>query len=240
MTPEECADAVALPIGKYGTSWMLAPETFGPGIEAGFSGLDFYFCGRAGAMGDVHADVVVASIALLGPEATRSNWEAGRRVMPPRQAAELFAEACAEHGRRTFPDDIDTTQLAQLAGSVIDAADCSGLPLFAAWRTMPVPPDPKGAASHQLNVLREFRGGAHAAAVISHGLRPVEASLVLGGTRNAAFLGHLEPYPDVTDDMKVAREAAERSTTTIVAPAFAALSEPEREQFVELVLGVVG
>src|SRR4051812_17342808 len=77
MTPEECADAVALPIGKYGTTWMLAPETFGPGIEAGFTGLDFYFCGRAGAMGDVDADVVVASIALLGPEATRSNWEAG-------------------------------------------------------------------------------------------------------------------------------------------------------------------
>jgi hypothetical protein len=240
MTPEECADAVALPIGRYGTTWMLAPETFGPGIAAGFSGLDFYFCGRAGAMGDVDPDVVVASIALLGPEATRSNWEAGREIMPPRQAAELFAEACAEHGRRTLPDDVDLAGLVELAGRVIAAADCSGLPLFAAWRTMPVPDDARGAAAHQLNVLREFRGGAHAAAVISHGLRPVEASLVLGGTRNAAFLGHLEPYPEVTDEMKVAREAAERSTTTIVAPAFAALSDAERERFVELVLAAVG
>jgi hypothetical protein len=240
MTPEECADAVALPIGKYGTAWMLAPETFGPGIEAGFTGLDFYFCGRAGAMGDVDADVVVASIALLGPEATRANWESGREVMPPRQAAELFAAACADHGRRNLPDDVDLAQLAALAGRVIAAADCSGLPLFAAWRTMPVPDDPKGAASHQLNVLRELRGGAHAAAVISHGLRPVEASLVLGGSRNAAFLGHLEPYPDVTDDMRERRRAAEVSTTTIVAPAFGALSEAERERFVELVLAAVG
>jgi hypothetical protein len=219
---------------------MLAPETFAPGIAAGFSGLDFYFCGRGGAMGDVEADVVAASIALLGPEATRSNWEAGRTVMPPREAAELFAAACADHGRRNLPEDVDHTQLAELAGKVIAAADSSGLPLFAAWRTMPVPDDPKGAASHQLNVLREHRGAAHAAAVISHGLRPVEASLVLGGTGNAAFLGHLEPYPEVTDDMRTRREAAEVSTTTIVAPAFAALSEAERERFVELVLAAVG
>jgi hypothetical protein len=155
--------------------------------------------------------------------------------MPPPEAAAMFAAACAEHGRRTLPDDVDLAELAELAGRVVAAADPSGLALFAAWRAMPVPPDPKGAAAHHLNVLRELRGGAHAAAVLGHGLRPVEAALVAGGPKHAAFLGHREPYPEVTDDVRCAREAAERSTTAIVAHAFAALDEAERERFVELV-----
>jgi hypothetical protein len=240
MTPADCADAVALPIGKFGTAWMLAPETFGPGIEAGFSGLDYYFCGRGGALGDVHADVVAAAMALLGREVARASWEQGRAVMPPPDAAAMFAAACAEHGRRTLPDDVDLHALGDLAGRVVEAADSSGLALFAAWRAMPVPSDAKGAAAHQLNVLRELRGGAHAAAVLAHGLRPVEAALAAGGPKQAAFLGHREPFPEVTDEVRRAREAAERSTTAIVAPAFDALSEDERRRFVDLVAAAIG
>jgi hypothetical protein len=240
MTPEECADAVALPISKFGTTWMLAPETFAPGIAAGFSGLDFYFCGRGGALGDVEPDVVAAAMALLGPETARTNWEQGRTVMPPIEAAQLFADACADYGRQTFPDDVDHSELARLAGTVIAAADSSALTLFAAWRGMPVPADPKGAAAHQLNVLRELRGGAHGAAVISQGLRPVEASLVLGGAGQARFLGHLEPYPEITDEMREARAAAELATTRIVAPAFAALDDDERHRFADLVIAALG
>jgi hypothetical protein len=105
---------------------------------------------------------------------------------------------------------------------------------------MPVPEDQKGAAAHQLNVLRELRGGAHGAAVISHGLRPVEASLVLGGPGQARFLGHVEPYPDVTDEMRDARAAAEVATTRIVAPAFGALGDAERRRFADLVAATLG
>lgn len=235
MTPEQCADAVAGPINKYGTAWMISPTTFAPGIEAGFSGLDFYFCGRGGALGDVPADVVVAAMGLLGPEATRTNWDQGRAVMPPRQAADLFAGACADHGRTTLPDDVDLAELVRLATIVIDAAECAGLPLFAAWRSMPVPSDTKAAASHQLNVLREHRGSAHIAALISAGLTPLEAVVAHGGSANASFLGHPEPHPEVTDDLRARRDEAEVMTTRIVAPAFGALSEDERVAFVELV-----
>jgi hypothetical protein len=100
---------------------------------------------------------------------------------------------------------------------------------------MPVPDDPKGAAAHELNVLRELRGGAHLVAVIAHGLSPLEATLASTGTGMAGFLGHPEPYPDVTDAMRAARDQAEVTTTTIVAPAFAALAESDRPTFVEQV-----
>jgi len=87
MTPEACAEAVAVPINKYGTGWMLSPDTFAPGIEAGFSGLDFYFCGRGGALGDVEADVVTAAMGVLPRDAVRTNWEQGCAVMAPTKAA---------------------------------------------------------------------------------------------------------------------------------------------------------
>lgn len=235
MTPEACAEAVAVPINKYGTGWMLSPDTFAPGIEAGFSGLDFYFCGRGGALGDVEADVVTAAMGVLPRDAVRTNWEQGCAVMAPTKAATLFAEACAEHGRRHLPDDVDLVELVRLATLVIDAAECAGLPLFAGWRAMPVPDDPKGAASHQLHVLREHRGGAHIAAFISSGLTPLEAVLAYGGPGTAKFLGHTEPFPDVTDEMRAARAAAEVTTNRIVAPAFAALSADERATFADLV-----
>src|SRR5204863_333810 len=83
----------------------------------------------------------------------------------PRRSAELFADACASWGREHFGDGVDYDELVALATRVVAAGRPAGLPLFAAWREMPVPADGRGAAMHQLNVLRELRGGAHLLAV---------------------------------------------------------------------------
>jgi hypothetical protein len=235
MTPEECALAVAGPIGKFGGTWMMAPATFGPAIEAGFGGLDFYFRGRGGVLGEVDASVVVAAMGLLGPDVSAQCWNDGRSVMSAADAATKFADACAEFGRAHLADGVDYESLVTQCRTVIDGAECAGLPLFAGWRAMPVPDDPKGAAAHELNVLRELRGGAHLVAVIAHGLSPLEATLASTGTGMAGFLGHPEPYPEVTDPMRAAREQAEETTNAIVAPAFAALAESDRPAFVEQV-----
>jgi hypothetical protein len=214
---------------------MMAPSTFAPAIEAGFGGLDFYFRGRGGVLGEVDASVVVAAMGLLGPDVSATCWNDGRAVMSPGAAAQMFADVCAEFGRDHLTDGVDYRELVANCRIVIDAAECAGLPLFAGWRAMPVPDDPKGAAAHELNVLRELRGGAHLVAVIAHGLSPLEATLASTGTGMAGFLGHPEPYPDVTDAMRTAREHAEVTTTAIVAPAFAALDEDVRPRFVEQV-----
>src|SRR4051794_32804333 len=58
-TGEELATALAVPIGDLGGRFMLSGRTYGTGAGLGFSGLDFYFCGRAGVLGPVDADVVV-------------------------------------------------------------------------------------------------------------------------------------------------------------------------------------
>ena len=177
MTPEQCARAVAGPIGKFGGTWMMAPATFGPAIEAGFAGLDFYFRGRGGVRGEVDASVVVAAMGLLGPDVSATCWNDGRSVMSAADAASKFANACADFGRANLPNGVDYDELVILSRTVIDAAECAGLPLFAGWRAMPVPSDARGAAAHELNVLRELRGGAHVVAVIAHGLTPLEATL---------------------------------------------------------------
>jgi hypothetical protein len=235
VTPEECAHAVAGPIGRFGGDWMMAPSSFVPAIEAGFAGLDFYYRGRGGVLGEVDADVVVAAMGLLGPDLATSSWNDGRAVMEPDQAARMFAEACADFGRANFVAEVDYRELAELSGTVIRAADCAGLPLFAGWRAMPVPEDPKGGAAHQLNVLRELRGGAHVVAVIAHGLSPLQATLASTGPGVARFLGYSEPFPEVTDSVRATREEVEVTTNAIVAPAFAALDESVRLHFVEAV-----
>ncbi len=240
MTPEECANGVAGPIGRFGSDWMMAPSSFEPAIAAGFAGLDFYYRGRCGVLGEVDADVIVAAMGLLGREPATSCWNDGRAVMPADDAAALFASVCADHGRAHLSDDVDYVALSGWCATVIDAADCAGMPLFAGWRATPVPSDPKGATAHRFNVLRELRGGAHLIGVVAAGLSPVEATLASTGPDVARFLGHVEPYPAVTDAMRIARDAAEATTTQIVAPAFAALDEAIRPDFVDAVRAALG
>src|ERR1700753_1049438 len=123
MTPEECAQAVAGPIGRFGGDWMMAPSSFGPAIAAGFAGLDFYYRGRGGVLGEVDASVVVAAMGLLGPELATSSWNDGRPVMAAARAAQMFAEACATFGRAHLPDGVDYRELIGQCRRVIDAAE---------------------------------------------------------------------------------------------------------------------
>ena len=75
-------------------------------------------------------------------------------------------------------------RLVELTQRVVFAADASGLPLFAAWRAMPVPDDAPGAqAAVLLHLLREHRAGAHLLAVRASGLTPLEAIIAGPGGR---------------------------------------------------------
>ncbi len=57
-----------------------------------------------------------------------------------------FAECGHQWGRDKLPDDVDAARLAELEAKVADAASPAGAPVFAGWRALAAPDDPKAAA----------------------------------------------------------------------------------------------
>lgn len=225
------ATDTAAAVSAIGSHFMLDGNTYKRGAELGFAGLDFYVTGRGGALGDVDADVVAAAFAFLAPDHVRTQWDMGRAVMTPAKAAAEFASCCDAWSLAHVPDDFDAARLAELAGKVVAGANPAGAPLFAAWRALPLPTEPKAAAVHQMNALRELRNGLHAAAVLAAGLHPVEA-LAVKTPQMAPLFGWSE-LPEV-DNVRATWDGAEEATNRAMAHSFEALDEAERDELVAL------
>ena len=90
--------------------------------------------------------------------------------MPRARAARGMGRASATRRRASTCPTIATGRCcAALVGRVSDAAPVAGAPLFAGWRALPEPDDPRALALHRLNGLRELRGALHGAAVLTVG-----------------------------------------------------------------------
>lgn len=238
MTPEEAERAIAGPVQRFGQRFMLDPTFYAPAIESGYHGYDFYVTGRGGVLGEVDADVVEAAFGFLHGGFVRTMWDQGRAVEPVAAAAERFAAGCADWGRAHLAPDVDYAALSPLLGRVIAAAPVAGMALFAGWRNVALPDDPMGAVAQQINVLREFRGGAHIIGVMAAGLSPLAAVVAKGGEANAALLGHSAPLPDVSA-LREATDRAETITDIIAAQPFAELDEAELELVVTSLLAAL-
>lgn len=234
MTPEQTASAVAAPISQYGSKFMLGRSFYAGVDELGYSGMDFYFVGRGGVLGDAPADAVIAAFGFMQPDLVRALWDSGRAVAPVAESVERFADRCAEWGRRRFGTSVDLARLAALAERAVDCADATAAPVFAGWRAVQRPDDPAGAAALLLHCLREHRGGMHLIAVRASGLTALEAVLANGGEAVAQLFGYQPPYPDVSALAEQVRQA-EAVTNRLASQAYEALSGHERSEFVDLV-----
>jgi len=234
MTPEEGAAASAGAISSLGSRFMLDPATYAAAADLGFQGMDFYACGRGGALGDVDADVVAAAFVFFNPEAIRASWASGRAVMAPLDAAQHWMAAAHAWAEAHIPDDIDSSRLAVLAGKMSEGADAAGAPLFAAWRALPEPSEGrvKALALHRLNGLRELRNAMHGAAVLAAGLAPVQA-LMVRQPYMAPVFGWQDP-PTPAEAHQALWNAAEAATNRSFQRAFEVLDEDERAEFVRL------
>jgi hypothetical protein len=105
--------------------------------------------------------------------------------------------------------------------------------VFAGWRRLPVPEEAKARALHQMNALRELRMAMHGAAVLSHGVPPVQA-LMVRTPYMAGLFGWDEPHPD-PEPARAAWEQAEAATNRSFGVHFAVLDDASRKDFVRLV-----
>jgi len=243
-SPEALAAAIAVPIGDLGGRFMLSGRTYAAGAAAGFSGLDFYFCGRAGVLGPVDADVVTTELGFFEPGNVRRQWEAGLTVMDPAEAAQRFIGCGYDWAHARLPDDLDAGRLAELATAVADGTGDEQPALFRGWREFPRPEDDTERALHGIHLLRELRGGQHVHAAHGTGLAPHDAVTLHTGDANAELFGWSAPHPtpDATTGVWAAAaawEETERRTNDAMVVAFAVLSPAEQLELLALARAAV-
>ncbi|SCE74818.1 SCO6745 family protein [Micromonospora mirobrigensis] len=241
MTPEQVAAASKPTVLELGDVFSRCPGTLRRARLLGISGWAFYVTGRAGALGDVRAETVAAALGFIAPDAVADGWDAAARTVRPIEvAAANLAECCRWGGQQLGPLP-GVARLAELLHRVVGAADATGMPLFAAWRAMPVPEDGPGArAAVGLLLLREHFAGAYLLAVRAGGMSPVEAVLAgPEGAAGAAACGWPPPYPPVGPLVR-RRLWAEAVTDRLTSAAFRSLGPGERVELLELLTTIRG
>jgi hypothetical protein len=235
MTPEQAAAAAKGALLQLGSAYTQCPNTLSGARVLGLTAWAFQVAGRAGVLGEASADTVAAALGFVAPDAIRDGWEAARRVAPPIDIARQHLAECCRWGRENLDRLPDGPRLAALAERVVLAAEPAGLPLFAAWRAMPVPEGGAGARVAVLaKLLREQRVGAHLLAIRASGLSPLEA--VIGGPEGeagAVAFGWQPPFPRPEPLLRRCIWA-EKLADRIVAEAYGILDPEERVEFVTL------
>jgi hypothetical protein len=235
VTPEQAAAAAKRAVLELGGAFGHDPRTMRRARQLGLTGWAFYVAGRAGALGDVRPDTAAAAMAFIASEAVKDGWEAARRIAaPPDIAAHNLAECC-RWGRENLEAFCGLPRFVELAERVVVEADSAGMPLFAAWRAMPIPEESLAArGAVLLHLLREHRGGAHVLAVRASSLTPLEA-IVAGpdGEAGATAFGWQPPYPPYAPLVR-RRAVAEALTDRIAGEAYRVLEPPERRELVDL------
>jgi hypothetical protein len=233
MNPLETSQALADPIGFLGGRWMASKATYAYGDRFGFQGRTFYYLGRGGALGDVRPEVVSSAMAFFPYAYVEELWRQGRAIMDPTEALAHFSECNWTWGRQRLATAPELERTAELVAAAIDDIDASLLSLFAGWREAPRPDDPPALASHLMHVLREYRGGCHAVAIQAAGITPLEATIAgRFGVSGAQSIGWDGEMPEITDDIRERRTAAETLTDQLVARAFEPFDDAERDELV--------
>jgi hypothetical protein len=233
LTPEETARQVKRAVIRVGAAFghELAFRT-----AAQRFGLDrwaFYFGARAGVLGPVGADVVVAACGFFAPGLVRPAWEAALGAATPDELVAEDVRLCVAWARRHLAGLRGIDRLADLAGRAAAAADASGRVLFAAWQARPDPAaDPAARAGLALLRLREHRGSGHLLAVAAEGLTPLAAILAGPGPAKAAANGWHPPYPAPGEAPRLL--AAEQRTDGLAGLPYACLEPGERAELVTL------
>lgn len=235
MSARETAVAAKGPIGSLGGAWMTSDAEEQATVDAGLEGWQLYFLARHGVLGDVDADVVLASAYVFPADHLRREWDAARRVMTPDAAVGRYLDLLHDWGTQHLSGFDGAARLADLGQRVIDASDVVALPLFAGWRALPVPTSAPERCAHVCQVLREHRGACHGVALAALGMPPLTAILTnIGGEANALDYGWEPPFPEPTDAERELRVRVEELTDDVAAPAYAALDDAERAELVSL------
>src|SRR3954468_987558 len=115
MSDKTTAEATAATVSGLSSGFMLDGATYKRGAGLGFTGIDFYFAGRGGVLGDVCGDVVASSFVFFSPTQVCAAWEASRQVLPRAEASAEFAACMSTWADAHLDDSLDRSRLSELA-----------------------------------------------------------------------------------------------------------------------------
>ena len=136
-----------------------------------------YVWGRAAALGEPSAAVVVSAFAWFEPEALSAAYELGRSKVPRAEMLQARDRTTAE-SLGSILGDADLEPAVAVLRRGLEAADGTGRALFAGLRSRSWPEDPAGRLWRACDLLREHRGDSHIAACIAAGFGPVEMNIL--------------------------------------------------------------
>ena len=220
--------ATSEPIHDIGTAIYLSPDVFGWAAEWGWTNpFAFYFAGRGGMLGEVHADVVRSATGWFEPNAVKAMFEEGTAVAGATVAAARMAEAHSKWGRKHYAEVPNLEWIVALTQEVVDGLEGSGIPLFVGWRDADRCESAPGRAAQLMQILREWRGGLHLVATTAAGLSPLEAILTNEGPGQAKLFGWSEPFPDCAG-IKAKHDEAEEMTDELCTSGLLKAIAPDR------------
>ncbi|MEV6823875.1 hypothetical protein [Amycolatopsis sp. NPDC051102] len=158
----------------------FAPEAAAAYGELGLTGRAGYFASRSAALGAVPAPVVVATFYNFNPALVRESITAAWSVTDPGAVLAARFAAADRALRGILGDAVTSPEMRRAADLLREAAeavagDVTGRPLFAAHAALPWPTEPHLVLWHAQTLLREYRGDAHVAALLTAGLSGIEA-----------------------------------------------------------------
>jgi hypothetical protein len=153
----------------------FVPETAARYRALGLDDRQGYFASRVAAMGEVPAEVVLATFVNFHPSLVKRCIPSAWELASHEEVLEARFEGIDEALRRMLGEAIDSPELAEAAELARAAAQVAvqrpdGRPLFAGHAALPWPDAPHLVLWHAQTLLREFRGDAHVAALMLEGL----------------------------------------------------------------------
>ncbi|RSM65935.1 hypothetical protein DMH03_01985 [Amycolatopsis sp. WAC 01376] len=176
---DEAAIAVAREVRSavqvLGGKFMTSPELAEVEAEVGLSPRTLYLRGRSAVLGDPPPKVVAELFGIFPSWLFELALPPAMAALDAASAVRAYSRSSANWARVHLSGADDPGRPADLLFRLVDAADASGLALFAGWQLAGRPEDDVERLAFALMVFREFRGGVHFAALRAVGLTVPEA-----------------------------------------------------------------
>jgi len=144
-----------------------------------------YFAQRAAPLGQVPAEVVIATFYGFAPRAVRSAIPAAWTVTSPEAVVAATLDAMGVVLRRILTSKEDVERAAALLRPLAERHPIVGRPLAAAWASVPWTDDAYVDLWLATTVIRESRGDSHLAVLVTHGIGPLASHLLANGDEAA-------------------------------------------------------
>ena len=181
----------------------FVPEAAQEYERLGLRGRSGYFASRSAAMGAVGAETVIATFFNFHPGLVRHAMEGVWQTTTPADVLAARLRGADAALVRLGVELISSPEIAEAAKLARAAATEAtrwpeGRPLFAAHAVLPWPAEPHLVLWHAQTLLREFRGDAHVAALLTAGVTGVEALVLHGASEEVpmSVLKATRAWPD--------------------------------------------